>query len=262
MSYAPASGALPQAIRTSSQGLQQGLIDMPTFDGTIQAYYAAPEQAQGCPLILVVQEIFGIHEHIQDICRRFAHEGYWAVAVQLYQRQGNANDYTDIPSLIEHIVSKVPDIQVMSDLDAAVFWATQQGADPERVGITGFCWGGRITWLYAAHNPACKAGVAWYGRLSRGHGPEHTRNPLDVANALYAPVLGLYGGRDAGIPVQDCEAMQVRLAQGSGASQDSRIIVYPDADHAFFADYRASYNEKDAHDAWVNTLAWFQRYMG
>lgn len=250
-------------LHTSAEGLRTGRVDIPSFDQPIQAYYAAPGETRegGFPLVLVVQEIFGVNEHTQDICRRFAHQGYMAVAVELYQRQGDASSYDDNARLIKEIVSKVPDEQVMADLDAAVSWAGEQGANTERVGISGFCWGGRIVWMYAAHNPVCKAGVAWYGRLATGHGPLQVRNPVDVAGQLHGPVLGLYGGKDASIPLEDVRSMEGALAKGGEAAQASQIVVYPASGHAFFADYRPSYNPADAKDGWARCLAWFARYL-
>jgi len=258
----PAAGSRQDStIHTSAQGLVHGLIDLPVQDGTIAAYYAAPEGRTGMPIVLVVQEIFGIHEHIQDVCRRLAKAGYFAITANLYQRQGDPSGYDDIAKLIADIVSKVPDEQVMSDLDASVAWAAHNGGDAARVGVTGFCWGGRITWMYAAHNARVKAGVAWYGKLAVGHGPLIKRNPVDVAGALHGPVLGLYGGQDHSIPLQDVQTMRERLKQGNAAAQASEIIVYPDAGHAFMADYRASYNEADAQDGWARLLAWFDKYL-
>jgi len=261
MSFSPITGSAATTIHTPDQGLKHGRIQMPTFDGTIAAYHAVRADAVNPPVILVIQEIFGLHEHIQDVCRRLAHEGYLAIAVELYQRQGDAGSYSDIPALIKDIVSKVPDEQVLSDLDASVRWAADQGGDSERVGVTGFCWGGRLVWMYAAHTPQVKAGVAWYGRLAAGHGPLIKRNPVDVAHSLHAPVLGLYGGLDASIPLDDVERMKHLLAQGNEAARASEIIVYPQANHAFFADYRPSYREEDAFEAWARTLAWFRRYL-
>jgi carboxymethylenebutenolidase len=249
-------------LHTSAQGLRHGQISVPSGSDSLPAYYAAPQSGTNLPVILVVQEIFGLHEHIQDVCRRFAHEGYLAIGAELYFRQGDAKSYTDIGKLLEEIVAKVPDEQVMSDLDACVQWAGQNGGDATRVGVTGFCWGGRITWLYAAHNPNCKAGVAWYGRLVRGHGPLQVRNPVDIAGQLHAPVLGLYGGRDAGIPQTEVSQMQEALsAAGAATARMSDIVVYPDSDHAFYADYRPSYNAADAQHAWGKALDWFGRYL-
>lgn len=261
MTYSKITGSNGTAIQTSADGLRHGMCEVPVEGGTMSAYYATPAVAERAPLILVVQEIFGLHEHIKDVCRRFAHEGYMALALELYQRQGDASQYTDIAPLISDIVSKVPDEQVMADLDAGVKWASSNGADPTRLGVTGFCWGGRITWLYAAHNPQCKAGVAWYGKLTVGHGPLQVRNPIDVAGQLHAPVLGLYGGQDASIPLDDVHRMEAALKQGNEASRASRIEVYPDSGHAFYADYRPSYNPVDARDAWKKAVDWFDRLL-
>lgn len=262
MAMSPATGSAPTTRHTGAQGLRHGTVKLPVADGTLDMYFAAPENRTNLPVILVVQEIFGVHEHIKDVCRRFAHEGYLAVSAELYQRQGDAASYTDIARLLQELVARVPDEQVLADLDACVAWASKNGGDARRVGVTGFCWGGRITWLYAAHNPQCKAGVAWYGRLVQGHGPLHVRHPVDVAPRLHAPVLGLYGGRDAGIPLDSVERMKAALASGNDVSRVSEIVVYPDSDHAFFADYRPSYNATDAHDAWDRALAWFSKYLG
>jgi carboxymethylenebutenolidase len=261
MSFSPITGAAPTTIHTSEQGLRCGMFDMPTFDGMIKAYFAAPADQAHPPVVLVVQEIFGVHEHIQDVCRRFAHNGYMAIAVELYQRQGDAASYTDIPALVSELVANVPDEQVIADLDASVKWAATEGADTSRIGITGFCWGGRQVWLYAAHNPACKAGVAWYGKITSGHGTIQVRHPIDVAPSLYGPVLGLYGALDGSIPQADVHRLETVLAQGNEASKASKMVVYPDADHAFFADYRPSYRPADAVDAWGKALDWFKRYL-
>jgi carboxymethylenebutenolidase len=262
MSFSPAAGKVQDtAIHTSPQGLTHGLIDLPVKDGTVSAYYAAPEGKTHVPIVAVIQEIFGIHEHIQDVCRRLAKEGYFAIAVNLYERQGDASTYTDVPKLIQEIVAKVPDEQVMADLDASVAWAAQQGGDDSRVGVTGFCWGGRITWMYSAHNPAVKAGVAWYGKLTAGHGPLIKRNAVDVTQELHAPVLGLYGAQDASIPLADVELMTQRLSDGNANAKASKFVVYPDSGHAFFADYRPSYNETDAKDGWQKMLGWFAQYL-
>ncbi|HEY9281320.1 MAG TPA: dienelactone hydrolase family protein [Eoetvoesiella sp.] len=261
MTFSPITGQAETTIRTSTEGLKHGLFDMPTFDGTINAYFAAPAHQPHPPVILVIQEIFGLHEHIQDVCRRFAHEGYFAIALELYQRQGDASRCSDVSELIASIVSKVPDEQVLADLDASVQWAAAQGTDINRLGVTGFCWGGRLTWMYAAHNPACKAAVAWYGKLSTGHGPLQTRNPVDVAGSVYGPVLGLYGGLDASIPLEDVRKVEGALSQGSTAAKASTMVVYPDAGHAFYADYRPSYRADDARDAWRKAVGWFKTYL-
>lgn len=261
MSFSPITGQAPSTIHTAADGLEHGAIKMSTFDGVIDAYFAKPANVDKAPVILVIQEIFGLHEHIQDICRRFAHEGYFAVAVELYQRQGDASAYDNIPSLIKDIVSKVSDEQVLADLDASVKWAGEQGGDISRLGVTGFCWGGRLTWMYAEHNANLKAAVAWYGKLTVGHGPLQKRNPIDLAATLKAPVLGLYGGQDASIPVEDVRRMEAELAKGNEAAKASRFVVYPNSDHAFYADYRPSYVKADADDAWDKALAWFKTYL-
>ncbi|MFA7668952.1 MAG: dienelactone hydrolase family protein [Burkholderiaceae bacterium] len=261
MNYSKITGSTDSTIQTSAEGLRHGMTEIPVQDGTMTAYFAAPSAIERPPLILVIQEVFGLHEHIKDICRRLAHEGYMAVALELYQRQGDASQYGDITELVRDIVAKVPDEQVLADLDASVDWAAAQGADVGRLGVTGFCWGGRLTWMYAAHNPQCRAAVAWYGRLTVGHGPLQVENPVDVAGRLHAPVLGLYGGQDAGIPLADVRRMQETLKQGNEAAQSSRIVVYPESDHAFYADYRPSYNARDASEAWGKAVAWFDRLL-
>ncbi|MCS3508501.1 dienelactone hydrolase family protein [Achromobacter sp. JUb104] len=262
MSFSAAAGNVaPTVIHTDTEGLVHGDFKLPVADGSIAAYYAAPQGRRDLPVVLVVQEIFGVHEHIKDLCRRIAKAGYLAVAANLYERQGDASTYTDIPKLIAEIVSKVPDEQVFADLDASVAWAADNGGDAKRVAITGFCWGGRLTWMYAAHNPDVKAAVAWYGKLSVGHGPLIKRVAFDVVNDLHAPVLGLYGALDASIPLADIETMKTKLAAGNAAAKQSEFVVYPDADHAFLADYRASYKPEAAKDGWTRMLAWFQRYL-
>jgi carboxymethylenebutenolidase len=246
-----------QTITTDSQGLTAGEVQIPVKDGQMPAYRAMPQQGRHLPLVLVVQEIFGVHEHIKDICRRFAKLGYVAVAPELFAREGDVSKITNIPDLMP-IVSKVPDAQVMSDLDAAADWAQQHArADGARLGITGFCWGGRIVWLYATHNPKLKAGVAWYGRLVGAPSELQPRSPLDVVNELKAPVLGLYGGQDQGITQADVEKMRAALKD---AQRPAEIVVYPDAPHGFNADYRPSYRASDAQDGWRRLLEWFRRY--
>ncbi|SEI95480.1 dienelactone hydrolase family protein [Achromobacter sp. NFACC18-2] len=262
MSFSAAAGNVAATvIHTDTQGLVHGDFQLPVTDGPIDAYYAAPQGQRDLPIVLVIQEIFGVHEHIKDLCRRLAKSGYLAVAANLYQRQGDASAYTDIPKLISELVSKVPDEQVFGDLDASVAWAAANGGDPRRVAVTGFCWGGRLTWMYAAHNPDVKAGVAWYGKLSVGHGPLIKRVAFDVVDELQGPVLGLYGGRDASIPLSDVETMKAKLAAGNAAAKLSEIVVYPEADHAFLADYRASYHAEAAQDGWKRMLEWFKRYL-
>lgn len=245
-------------IKTDAAGLVVGEVDIPVGDFRMPAYRAAPAGKANPPVVLVVSEIFGVHEHIADIARRFAKLGYLAIAPELFARHGDPQSYGEIGKLIAEVVSKVPDAQAMSDLDACVAWARGQGADVGKVGITGFCWGGRIVWLYAAHNPQLQAGVAWYGRLVGNATPLTPRHPVDVAAGLKAPVLGLYGGKDTGIPLDTVERMRTALAGGGAASRASRFEVYPDAPHAFHADYRPSYRKEAAQDGWTRCLAWFR----
>jgi carboxymethylenebutenolidase len=250
--------AADTVITTSSEGLAAGEVKIPVADGEIPAYRAMPATGGTFPVVLVVQEIFGVHEHIKDVCRRFAREGFLAVAPELYARQGDVSTMTDYKQIFAEVVSKVPDAQVMSDLDAAAAWAGKSGnGDPQRVGVTGFCWGGRITWLYAAHSPQLKAGVAWYGRLVGEPTDLQPKYPIDVAARLEAPVLGLYGGQDQGIPLADVEKMRAALA---AANSPSRIEVFPAAPHGFHADYRPSYMPDEAREAWRQCLAWFREH--
>jgi carboxymethylenebutenolidase len=246
------------AIVTDTAGLDAGEVGIPVSDGTVPAYRAKPAGKTNVPTILVVQEVFGVHEHIRDICRRFAKLGYYAIAPSLYARYGDPGKYdmNHLPQLFADIVVKIPDKEVMSDLDAAVKFAGGEGANTARLGITGFCWGGRIVWLYAAHNPALKAGVAWYGQLRGPVPPSPLRPsyPLDLVHDLNAPVLGLYAGLDHNIPVSDVEAMRAALAQAG--KLDCDLHVFMDAQHGFFADYRATYNAADAKEGWKELLAW------
>jgi carboxymethylenebutenolidase len=209
--------------------------------------------------VLVISEIFGVHEHIADVARRFAKQGYLALAPELFVRQGDAGKYPSIAELIEKVISKVPDAQVMSDLDAVVAWAKTNGGNTEKLAITGFCWGGRITWMYAAHNPKVKTGAAWYGRLVGAPTPLSPQNPIDIAASVKAPILGLYGAKDSGIPVETVEQMKAALAK---AGNQSEFVVYPNSGHAFHADYRPSYVEADAKDGWSRCLAWFKQHLG
>jgi carboxymethylenebutenolidase len=246
-----------KAIATDNQGLVAGAVKIPVQDGEIPAYRAQLNTGGNFPIVLVIQEIFGVHEHIQDVVRRFAKLGYLAIAPELFVRQGDVAKLSNVDE-IRSIVAKVPDAQVISDLDATVDWAVKSAkGNATRLGITGFCWGGRITWLYAAHNPQFKAGVAWYGRLV-GNATELTpKHPVDVASILTVPVLGLYSGKDTGIPLDTVEQMRDRLKSSSSKSE---IIVYPDAPHAFFADYRPSYREREALDGWKKLQAWFKQH--
>jgi carboxymethylenebutenolidase len=245
-------------ITTDTEGLTAGEVKIPVADGEIPAYRAMPAKGGPFPTVLVVQEIFGVHEHIKDVCRRFAKLGYFAIAPEMYARQGDVSKLENIQEIIP-IVVKVPDKQVMSDLDAAVAYAKSTGkADTAKLAVTGFCWGGRIVWLYTAHSPSIKAGVAWYGGLVKN--PRQTDlqpiNPIDVAAKLNAPVLGLYGGADNGIPVSSVEQMREAL---KAAGKPSEIIVYPDTPHGFHADYRPTYRKEQAEDGWKKLLAWFKK---
>ncbi|HUH59611.1 MAG TPA: dienelactone hydrolase family protein [Candidimonas sp.] len=244
-------------VKTDDDGLMAGEVKIPVKEGNIPAYRAAPEGKTTVPVILVVHEIFGVHEYIKDVCRRLAKQGYMAIAPELYSRQGDPSRYTEVSRLMSEVVGKVPDEQVLGDLDAALAWAAKNGGNVERAGITGFCWGGRIAWLYTAHNPKMKAGVAWYGRLQGEADSLHPKHPIDVAAELNGPVLGLYGGKDAGITQESIDAMESALAAGNDAAKASRFIVYPEAGHAFHSDYRPSYRADDAKDGWQRALEWF-----
>lgn len=246
-----------ETITTDDKGLDAGEVKIPVPDGEMPAYRAMPMGRDSLPVVLVVQEIFGVHEHIKDICRRLAKLGYLAIAPELYARQGDVSKLTDIGEIISKVVSKVPDAQVMSDLDATVAWVKKSGqGDTARLGVTGFCWGGRIVWLYAAHNPNLKAGVAWYGRLVGMSDELHPKHPVELAPALKAPVLGLYGGADSGIPLESVEQMREALKE---AKQPSEIVVYPDTPHGFHADYRPSYRPQAADDGWKRLREWFTK---
>lgn len=247
-----------QVITTDTKGLEAGQVKIPVADGEIPAYRAMPATGNNFPVVLVVQEIFGVHQHIQDICRRFAKLGYLAIAPELFARQGDVSKLTDVQEIISKVVSQVPDDQVMSDLDATVAWAEKSSkGNINRLGITGFCWGGRIVWLYAAHNPNVKAGVAWYGRLVSERTPLNPIQPIDIAGKLTVPVLGFYGASDNGIPVDTVEQMRQALKGGSSGSQ---IIVYADTPHGFFADYRPSYRKQQAESGWRRLKTWFVKH--
>lgn len=246
-----------QTVTTDAAGLVAGEIKIPAAGGELPGYRAMPDQGGPFPVVLVVQEIFGVHEHIRDICRRFAKLGYLAVAPELYARQGDVSKMAEIKDIIP-IVSKVPDAQVMSDLDAATAWAQKSGnGNTAKLGITGFCWGGRIVWLYAAHNPGLKAGVAWYGQLVGQPNELKPKNPIDLVAELKAPVLGLYGGDDPGIPLDTVERMRQAL---KAANNPSEIVVYPNTPHGFHADYRSSYRPEQAKDGWKRLQDWFRKY--
>ena len=248
------------AIKTPTTGLTVGeeTIDVAGFK--MPVYRAAPTGVRNAPVVLVISAIFGVPEYIADVANRFARAGYFAVAPELFARAGDPGSYGEIAKLIAEIIMKTPDGQVMGDLDACLNWAQGQGADSSRAAVTGFCWGGRITWLYAAHQPKVKAGVAWYGRLVGAANPAWPSHPIDLAGRLNAPVLGLYGGKDDGIPLESVERMKAALQQGSAAARRSEFVVYPDAPHAFHADYRPTYRKEAAEDGWKRCLAWFKAH--
>jgi len=243
------------AIHTDSQGLTAGEIHVPTADGPLAAYRAMPASGHDLPTVLVVHEIFGVHEYIKDVCRRLAKLGYLAIAAEMYARHGDVSKMTSIQDILAGPVAQTPDSEHLSDLDACAAWAAQNGGDPQRLAITGFCRGGRTTWLYAVHNPRLKAAVAWYGTLDGAPSANQPTWPIDVAGQLTVPVLGLYGGKDQGITADQIAAMQAELEKAGGKS---RIHVYPDAPHAFHADYRPSYRKEAAEDGWRRMLEWFK----
>jgi carboxymethylenebutenolidase len=251
------------ALSTDSDGLEAGEVTIPTSAGAIPGYRALPLKPKGkVPVILVVHEIFGVHEHIKDVCRRFAKEGYYAIAPELFARQGDVSKMTDFKEIHDKVVAKVPDAQVLSDLDAAVAFAKKDHhTDTSKLSITGFCWGGRIVWLYAAHQSGLKAGIAWYGKIVGEKDDLHPKNPSDVVADLKAPILGLYGGKDQSIPVDTVQQQAQALAASSNASaKASSIHIYPDAGHAFFADYRPSYHQESAEDGWKRLNDWLKAH--
>ena len=258
--YTAAAGDImaQTAVKTSSDGLKTGEITVEVNGFKVPAYTAAPAGKTNLPVILVIQEIFGVHEYIADTARRFAKMGYLAIAPELFARQGDPTKYNVMADLIKDIVSKVPDAQVMADLDGMVKWAAANGGDASKIGITGFCWGGRITWMYAAHNKAVKAGVAWYGRLEGVANDLSPKHPIDLVGNINGPVLGLYGGADTGIPVASVDKMKAALATGSAAAKKSEFMVYEGAPHAFHADYRPSYRKEPAEDGFKRALDWFK----
>ena len=248
------------AISTDTKGLTAGEVKIATRDGPVHAYRAHPDKGGKFPVVLVVQEIFGVHEHIKDVCRRLAKLGYFAITVELYYRQGDVTKISDNQEIFAKVVNFVPDSQVMSDLDAAVVYAESTGkADTGKLGVTGFCWGGRITWTYCVHNPKTKAGVAWYGRLvAPSKAPLQPAYPVELAPHLKVPVLGLYGAEDAGIPVAHVE--QMREALKAAGNSTSEIKVYDGAPHAFYADYRPSFRKEAAEDGWKRMQDWFKKH--
>ncbi len=257
---APTGPLLAQVIKTDTAGLTAGMVEIPTPDRKIPAYRAMPAGKTKLGTVIVVHEIFSVHEYIQDVCRRFAKQGYLAIAPDFFVRQGDVNAYKSIPDIFANVVSKVSDTQVLGDVDATMAWAAANGGDPAKVGITGFCWGGRIVWMASAANPKLKAGVAWYGRLMTMVNQATPTHPHDIADKLNWPVLGLYGGKDDGIGLDTVEEMKTRLSFGGKASQESEFVIYPDAPHAFHADYRPSYRKEAAEDGFKRALAWFKKY--
>lgn len=258
--YASVAGPVmaQTAIKTSADGLTAGEVSIDVHGFKLPAYRAAPAGKKNLPVVLVISEIFGVHEYIVDTCRRLAREGYMAIAPDLFVRQGDPMAYGEMAKLMSEVIAKVPDAQAMGDLDAAVQWAGANGGDASKLAITGFCWGGRMTWLYAAHGPV-KAGVAWYGRLQGNKNELQPTFPIDLVAKLKAPVLGLYGGKDTGIPQESVDAMKAALNSGSAAAKISEFVIYPDAPHAFHADYRPSYREQAAQDGWAHMLSWFKK---
>ncbi|HOV18660.1 dienelactone hydrolase family protein [Ottowia sp.] len=252
------------AIKTSAEGLTAGEVTIDVAGFKMPAYRAQPAGKSGLPVVLVLSEIFGVHEYIADITRRLAHAGYLAIAPELFVRQGDAQGYGEMSKLMSEVIAKVPDAQVMGDLDATVAWAGAHGGNTDKLGVTGFCWGGRQVWLYAEHNPKLKAAVAWYGRLVGQPTALAPKNPLDGAAQLKAPVLGLYGGADTGIPLDTIDTMKKALAEagakGNAAAKASEFVIYPDSPHAFHADYRPSHRKEAAEDGWKRALAWFKAH--
>jgi carboxymethylenebutenolidase len=257
--FAPAvTPVATSTLHTDDQGIHITETTIPSQGELLPAYVARPaEHAAPLPIVLVAQEIFGVHEHIRDLCRRLAKQGYLAIAPELYFRQGDPQEYSDIGDILQKVVGHVTDRQVLSDLDHTAHWAARHGGDASKLAITGFCWGGRITWLYATHNPQLKAAVAWYGKLVGEKTLNSPKHPVDVATHLSAPVLGLYGGQDTGISLDSVETMRQAIR---AANANAEIVVYPEAGHAFNADYRPSYNAEAANDGWQRMLAWFKQY--
>ncbi len=247
-----------QAIHTDAAGLVAGETTVPTDKGDLPAYFARPDGSGPFPTVLVIEEIFGVHEYIKDTCRRLAKAGYLAVAPELYARIGDLSKMTDVSAIVRDVISKTPDDQLLRDLDATATWAAAHGGDPKRLVVTGFCRGGRNTWLYAAHNPALRAAVAWYGPVGGTPSSIQPRNAADVATELKAPLLGLYGGQDAGIPVAD---LQAAAAKAVSAGKTVQIHVFDDAPHGFHADYRPSYRKADAEAGWQEMLGWFSKNL-
>lgn len=250
---------LAQAITTDRKGLVAGEVSIAVADGKIPAYRAMPAGPGTFPVMLVVQEIFGVHEHIKDMCRRYAKRGYYAIAPELFARQGDVSTMTDIPTILSQVVSKVPDAQVCSDLDATLAFARASGrADAKRTGLVGYCWGGRTAWIYARHNPKLNAAVAYYGLLEGLKAPElRPQDPIDLAQEIKVPVLGLYSGIDAFVKQETIAKMRGLVNQGGSGSE---IVVFPNVDHGFNADYRPSYDKAAATYAQKLANDWFKKH--
>ncbi len=246
-----------QVIHTDSAGIEAGDVKIPTSDGELPGYFAKPVGPGPFPIVLVNEEIFGVHEYIKDICRRFAKLGYAAVAPEVYARIGDLSKMTDVGQIVSQVVSKEPDATLLADLDSAVKFAASKGGDINRLGVTGFCRGGRSTWLFATHNPNVKAAVAWYGPVLGTPTEIQPKNVIDVADQIKCPLLGLYGGMDTGIKPDD---VQAAAAKARAAGKTVEIVIYPDAPHGFHADYRPSYKAADAADGWTRLQAWFKKY--
>ena len=253
---------MAQAIKTDFAGIKAGEQDITVGSFNMPAYISRPEKASGpLPVVIVVSEIFGVHEYIADVTRRFAKLGYLAIAPEFFTRAGDPNSFGTVAEIQSNIVAKTPDPQVLGDLKAAIAWAGKNGGDLKKVAVTGFCWGGRITWL-SATMPEVKAGVAWYGRLVGDKTANNPKQPVEIAADLKAPVLGLYGSADTGIPLDTVEQMKAALSKASSnpAAKASKFEIYLEAPHAFHADYRATYREGPAKDAWAKCLAWFKQH--
>lgn len=245
-------------VRTGSNGLTTGQVEIPVRDGKIPAFFARPAKPGRYPVILVIHEAFGVHEHIQDVCRRYAHAGYVAVAPELFVRHGNTAGYTDVNQIFQNIISRVSDEQVNQDLDATLTYARKQlNGHKTLAGAVGYCWGGRAVWEYAYHNPKLTAGLAYYGRVEGMVSDERPLDPVDFGSELKVPVLGLYAEKDTGISLESVARMQAELKKSSSGSE---IVVLPGVGHAFNADYRANYNKAAADKAWALGLAWFRKH--
>jgi carboxymethylenebutenolidase len=257
LTLATAHGAQAQMIHTDTTGIDAGEVQIPVADGHLPGYYARPQGAGPFPTVVVIEEIFGVHEHIKDMCRRFAKLGYVAVAPELYARIADLSKMTDAAVIVRDVISKAPDATMLTDLDSAVKWAGENKGDLNRLGVTGWCRGGRDTWFYAAHNPMLKAAVAWYGPIVYPTSAIQPQTTLDIAAEIKCPLLGLYGGADSSINVSD---VQKAAEKAKAAGKIVDIVVYADAPHGFNADYRPSYRKADAEDGWARLQAWFKKY--